>query len=306
MLFQRLRYISFCLVVLGGLGCSGSDNGDHRAIEANQVQTSNPVNPPASNARTVELIEVNRAPSFNSPDFWPPAEFVYKGTRETNQSLRSAFTQANYTYHVYLPTQYNEEPDRHFPVVYFTDGEWHTEFIHRVIDYEERQIIAVGINHENRRAADYIMPGARDYHLFLVDELIPNIESRYRVLSNERTLKGYSAGGSQTLISMFLDDQSPPIFKYHMAFDPYIQGLDNLASHIGQRDRLEMDKTVVITSMRRGFHSTVNPFIQRMAESNLHNLTIYHSVYDLDHVDAIWSSFSNALDIVYPEENTAQ
>lgn len=294
MFFQCLRSLSFSLFLISILGCTGEDSES-----ANPIQ---PIpTPPVSNAGSVEVIEVNREPSFNTPDFWPPSEFVYKGTREMNQSLRSAFTNTNYTYHVYLPSQYNTEPDKYFPIVYFTDGEWHTEFIHRVIDFEERQIIAVGIHHEDRRATDYIMPGAKDYYLFLVDELIPNIESRYRVLPNERILKGYSAGGSQTLITMFLDDQSPPVFKYHMAFDPYIQGVGNLASHIGQRDGLELNKILIITSMRRGFHSSVVPFMQELEESNINNLTVYRSVYDLNHVDATWSSFSNAMDIVYSE-----
>lgn len=311
MFFQCLRGASVSLFLIGSLGCSGGDSDTidpvvpvtPPPVVAPEPAQPAPVPPPASETGSVTVIEIDQEPSFNSPNFWPPAEFVYKGTREINQTLRSAFRNTNYTYHVYLPSQYNLEPDKHFPIIYFTDGEWHTEFIHRVIDFEERQIIAVGINHEDRRGLDYVMPGAEDYYSFLVDELIPNIESRYRVLPNERTLKGYSAGGSQSLITMFLDDQSPSIFKYYLAFDPYIYGLGNLESHIGQRDTLEMNKTLVITSMRGGFHSSVAPFIRELEQSSLNNLTVYHSVYDLEHVDATWSSFSNAMDIVYPEEN---
>jgi hypothetical protein len=289
-----LRFGSIILLLCLVVGCS--DDNSNNTVDQVDVELDNPT----PNV-TVEVL--SDEPSIVDPSIWPPASFDYKGRREIDQQITSTYTGATYAYHVYLPPEYDEQPERSFPVLYFTDGEWYTDFQFRVIDFESRPIIAVGIEHENRRGTDYVWPGAETYHLFLTDEFLPVLESQYRILQNERTLKGDSGGGSQTLISMFLDQQNPPVFKNHMAFDPYIAGLrsTNIQSLIDGQSQQPTSKKLVITGMRQGFQSTVDPFVTRLKDSDISGLEIYQAVYDLQHTDATWSSFSNALEVIYEQ-----
>ena len=140
-----------------------------------------------------------------------------------------------------------------------------------------------------------MMPGAQFYHSFLVEELVPFIQSQYRVLDNELTLKGDSGGGSQTLISMMLDDHANPVFKYHMAFDPFISGVGSFSVLIDQKGSSAMNKTLVITGMRGGFHSSVSAFVNQLETSELTELNVLHATYDLSHQDATWAPFSLSL-----------
>ncbi|MFC3121255.1 alpha/beta hydrolase-fold protein [Agaribacter flavus] len=281
-------------------GCSGG-SADSPPTQVNEVPPSPPPASSSSDSGKVTVTRLSSEPSIVQANFWPSETFVFKGSKEARQTITSAFTNATYTYHVYLPSQYSQQSDKAFPMLLFTDGEWYAEFQFRVLDYEQRQIIAVGIEHGGRRAIDYILPGARSYHLFLTEELIPTIEAQYRILTDHITLKGDSGGGSQTLISMLLDDQSPPIFRHHLAFDPYIAGIGNINTLIQERDTQFMNKSLVVTGMRKGFHQTVEPFVQNLKNSSLQNLDVYHAVYDLEHQDATWSSFSNALAIIYDD-----
>lgn len=61
--------------------------------------------------------------------------------------------------------------------------------------------------------------GAKKFFNFIRDELIPYIESNYRVKHNDRALIGYSYGGLFTLYSMFY---SPETFQRYYAGSPSI------------------------------------------------------------------------------------
>ncbi|MCJ7524032.1 MAG: alpha/beta hydrolase-fold protein [Candidatus Aminicenantes bacterium] len=61
--------------------------------------------------------------------------------------------------------------------------------------------------------------GAQKFLEFISTELIPFIESNYRVSSTDRALLGYSAGGIFTFYTLF---QHPEIFKRYFAGSPSI------------------------------------------------------------------------------------
>ena len=61
--------------------------------------------------------------------------------------------------------------------------------------------------------------GAQKFFEFIRDELIPYIESNYRVKQNDRALIGYSYGGVFTLYSLF---HSPETFQRYYAGSPSI------------------------------------------------------------------------------------
>jgi len=67
--------------------------------------------------------------------------------------------------------------------------------------------------------------GASKFLGFLCNELIPFVESNYRVKKNDRALIGYSYGGLFTLFSMF---QNPEIFQRYYAGSPSIEWDDQV------------------------------------------------------------------------------
>jgi predicted alpha/beta superfamily hydrolase len=140
------------------------------------------------------------------------------------------------TVQVYLPTQYMEEEERRFPVLYLHDGQnlfdgrtsyipgrtWKAnETADRLnAEGEIEPVILVGIaNTGLRRMAEYTptrdikMGGGegRSYGRLLVEELKPWIDGAFRTLAGaENTgLGGSSLGG---LISLYLGWENPEVF----------------------------------------------------------------------------------------------
>lgn len=75
------------------------------------------------------------------------------------------------------------------------------------------------LNQATGRQFDVKSGGASKFLEFIAGELIPFVESNYRVLSTERYLGGYSYGGLFTIYSMFTQ---PDLFKKYFAGSPSI------------------------------------------------------------------------------------
>jgi predicted alpha/beta superfamily hydrolase len=137
---------------------------------------------------------------------------------------------------VYLPPQYLQQPDRHFPVFYLQDGQnlfdgqtsyipgktWkaHTTADNLTLEGLIEPVILVGIaNTGLRRMAEYTptrdfkMGGGEGYSYgrLLKEELKPMIDSTYRTLPGPHNtgLGGSSLGG---LISLYLGFEFPQVF----------------------------------------------------------------------------------------------
>ncbi|HET9906446.1 MAG TPA: alpha/beta hydrolase-fold protein [Anaerolineales bacterium] len=61
-------------------------------------------------------------------------------------------------------------------------------------------------------------PGAAPYLEFFQQELIPFVESNYRVVPNDRTLWGYSSGGVFALFALF---EKPHLFQRYVIVDGF-------------------------------------------------------------------------------------
>src|ERR1700730_7622131 len=137
---------------------------------------------------------------------------------------------------VYLPPQYLEEKERHFPVLYLQDGQnlfdgrtsyiagktWNanTTADRLAEDGEIEPLILVGIaNTGLRRMAEYTPTRdfktgggeGRSYARLLIEELKPWIDSSYRTLPEAKNtgLGGSSLGG---LISLYVGFAHPEVF----------------------------------------------------------------------------------------------
>lgn len=128
--------------------------------------------------------------------------------------------------HVYLPPGYDRDPERRYPVLYLHDGqnvfdratsyageEWGVdETAEQLITAGEmRPAIIVAIDHAGHDRADELAPtrddargaggGADAYGSFLLDELKPFVDARYRTrqAADDTALGGSSLGGLVTL-----------------------------------------------------------------------------------------------------------
>lgn len=137
---------------------------------------------------------------------------------------------------VYLPPGYAESPTARFPVLYMPDGGIAEDFLHvaglvqvSVGNGTMRPFVLVGIENTQRRR-DLTGPteNAEDkkiapkvgrsaaFRAFLRDELMPQIQARYRT-TNERAIVGESLAGLFVIETFLLE---PTLFDTYIAFDP--------------------------------------------------------------------------------------
>ena len=144
---------------------------------------------------------------------------------------------------VYLPTDYDKNPDKKYPVLYMHDGnnlfdartsfagEWEVdETIKKLVANNQMQeIIVVGIYNTKERIAEYTpVPDpshgggqGKIYADFVVKTLKPFIDSKYRTLTDrEHTgVMGSSLGG---LISLYIGQEYPEVFGLIGAMSPSV------------------------------------------------------------------------------------
>jgi predicted alpha/beta superfamily hydrolase len=143
---------------------------------------------------------------------------------------------------VWLPPGYTLNPDRHYPVFYLHDGQnifdprtafgghpWYCdETAERLIRQKKvRPMILVAVGNTPDRIKEYgpsrKRPGVADlsknYGRFLVEELKPFVDSRYRTLKEpvDTAVGGSSMGG---LISLYLARWHPGVFGLCAALSP--------------------------------------------------------------------------------------
>lgn len=174
---------------------------------------------------------------------------------------------------VYLPPDYDTNPDRRYPVLYMQDGQNlfdpRTSFVPgrtwqmresadaAIEDGEVEPLIIVGIyNTGTRRLAEYTpepdpkLSGgeAAAYGRMMVDDLMPFIASQYRTIPDrEHTgIGGSSLGG---LLSLFLGLHLPTVFGNLAVLSPSVwwnhksilSHLNEHAPHIWDRPRVWLD-----------------------------------------------------------------
>jgi enterochelin esterase-like enzyme len=163
-----------------------------------------------------------------------------------HQQFRSRFLRNQRDLAVYLPPGYNEQPQRHFPVLYLQDGQnlfdgstsfipgmdWHVgQTADSLISSGLVQpIIIVGIyNAGKARVREYTptkvprLGGGRAdrFAKFLVEEVLPFVQGEYRTISGRghTGLGGSSLGG---LVSLYVGLKMPHIFGKLAALSPSV------------------------------------------------------------------------------------
>ena len=116
----------------------------------------------------------------------------------------------DYTIYVHIPPGYDTTKIK-YPTLYLTDGDWDKNVASNSFnmlrqDYVTREAVIVAIGYgerTNQRNRD-LEPktGAPKFLAFIEKEVIPFIESKYRV-TDDRTLSGYSYGGTFATYALF-------------------------------------------------------------------------------------------------------
>lgn len=189
---------------------------------------------------------------------------------------------------VYIPFAYSASSDVRLPVLYMPDGGVDEDFIHvaglvQVLtgNGTMRPFLLVGIENTERRrdltgptekAEDRkIAPrvgGSAKFRAFLRDELIPQVEKRYRT-RKERAIVGESLAGLFVIETLVVE---PELFDTYIAFDPSLWWNDaKLIAEAGKRLRTDAApvKTLFIaTSDEPGIVATARQFVEALGPSN--------------------------------------
>lgn len=139
------------------------------------------------------------------------------------------------TINVWIPEEYKKNNDS-LPVMYMADGGINEDFPHIANTFSELikakkipPFILVGIENTQRRRdltgftevekdkeVAPVIGGSDKFRAFLSDELIPEINKKYRT-TNQKGILGESLSGLFVMETFFLQ---PQLFDYYIAFDP--------------------------------------------------------------------------------------
>jgi predicted alpha/beta superfamily hydrolase len=145
--------------------------------------------------------------------------------------------------------------------------------------------------------------GAAMFFNFIRDELIPFIESKYRVDSQDRALMGYSHGGLFTLFALF---HSPGIFQRYFAGSPSIWWNDRIIFKYEDEyaaAHKDLPAKLFLSAGRlegEPMLENLNKISERLRSRNYPNLELETNIFDNEtHASCYPAAISRALRVIY-------
>ncbi len=215
-----------------------------------------------------------------------------KGTTET-LTIYSSYTNRTYTVRVYLPYNYNLSEES-FPTVYFNDGDEYLtlgeakNIFDNLIDSSlTPSIIGVFVVPTNRND-EYAFALKESYTNFVVKELVPYIDSKYRTIksANKRAIIGTSLGGN---ISGYISFNYPEVFGLSGWHSPAFWVNNQEVSNLYKNNHKKDIKIYTVFGTYEG--SSISGIVPPLVE-NLKNkgYLIGSSVYDEGHSWGLWKA----------------
>ena len=175
-------------------------------------------------------------PSATHPQAFPKVTIAGSEVR----MMKSTSTGRDNDLYIHLPSNYDQDKTKKYPVLYILDGQWDFKLMDAVLgglvyDKFAPETIMVGITYSGDNA-DYGALRAMDYtptadlHVkgsgnapnflkFLKTELIPFMEANYRADPSHRMLQGSSYAGLFTLYALFAE---PGLFSGYLSASPAV------------------------------------------------------------------------------------
>jgi len=160
--------------------------------------------------------------------------------RQTPGLFHSSRVGDDFQIYVDLPDDYETDTDVDYPVVYILDGDWYFDGTNARLprgvigivsslvytgDMPPAILVGIGYPGATGRGRDFIAT-PRAFHAFLVGDLIPTIDERFRTVPTGRTLIGHSDGAYSAVYALlrFMDSADPPFTKYIAISGNYNKG----------------------------------------------------------------------------------
>lgn len=216
-------------------------------------------------------------------------------------TLASAHTGVTYPISMYFPPGYVAGSAPH-PVVYAADSEFEFQTLVDTVRARGYNAIVVGVGNlgADRRFVDYALPGANAYYRFLTGELMPLIETNYRVDRTRRTFAGYSLSGSFAGIAMFLEDPANRRFSSYISVDgafwQQTQQIYDLESALFATTR---NLPVAMYLAAAENQSSITPFRQRLEGRTYTGLRLRETIYPLSHAAVLSPGLIDGLAFVF-------
>ena len=157
-------------------------------------------------------------------------------------TIESNVLEETRTIHVYVPEGY-EKSEKEYPTLYLLDGQ-------RLFDYGisvaksfkqfnlTPEFVVVGISNKYPNRFSHFSSGSDAFLKFIEEEVIPKVESNYKV-SQERLLFGWEYAGGFTVNTLIT---KPELFEAYLAASPYpltdkTQAMDSLLSVEGNHNK---------------------------------------------------------------------
>ena len=232
-------------------------------------------------------------------------------------SIDSRRTGATYPVSVYLPESYGTGT-RTYPVIYAVEGdakfgygpafnETRFEAFKQVMQERGTEAILVGIGRTDRRNIDFLLPGAEQYLAFITRELVPRIQSQYRVDPTRRALSGLSHGGYFVFAAFILQGSAGTVtFSHFLSTEASTGGGDPNSVYAFEQRLADSGNAVPTTLfMAGGAAGTTNGvFVQslhdRIRSRDYTGLKLAHMGFATSHVGTDVPAFEEALRRYFP------
>lgn len=219
----------------------------------------------------------------------------------------SAHTNFTYAVGIHFPAGYAPNSGTH-PVIYAADGEFLFRNIVDAVRHFGLNAIVVAVSHGgvDRRPVDYTFPGATAYNKFLTLELLPFIETQYRVDRTKRTYVGFSFSGSFAAVAMLLDDRTNRRFGSFVSIDGSFWNQTDMINQLEQ-DLADSTRSLPVTLFLAAAanRNSIEVFQQRLATRGYQGLRVFFQLYSVSHSEVVVPGVLDGLAYVFGKAQPA-
>ncbi|MCS3552720.1 MULTISPECIES: alpha/beta hydrolase [unclassified Sphingobacterium] len=254
---------------------------------------------------------------------------------KSDYSIYSKNVRDSFYISVQLPLEYQEQIKKKYPVVVLTDANFYSPMLAPILHQYERggllpPLILVSIGYksfslmDSLRVRDFMFPasipsdemeaigGGQKFYHFITDELLPKIDSSYRVDRDRRTLLGHSFGGYFSLLALLtqVEDRrndfsgfvsASPSIWYN---DYYLFKLSQVLKASALKDSVNVFLSVGDKEEPKWSVQPIKDLSKKLADPEIKKVITDVEIYShLDHMDVGLVSFIKGLEKIYNQPN---